>query len=178
MRVMSTVALLLSLLVTEPPAAAAANAKPEAPPAPDLPALLACRQTHADWMKVVDAHGQTGTFAAWGWRPKTLGDGFLEGYTLKTPIHVFGQKVTTIAFSSSGVVAVLKEGALPAVVRDLKLESSSDGPTSKVFGRVVSSSSDQNGSLTFTTKVALTASTSAAYPRMAFVGCSYSVDVN
>ena len=156
----------------------AAKARPVAPPAPDLPALLTCRQSYGDWMSLVSAYSQPGATAAWGWRPKVLGGGgFLQGYELKRPIKAFGQSVSTIAFSGSGVVAVLKEEALPGLVRDLKLQPVIDSPMGKIFGREVSSVTDQVGDAKAVTKISLSASSSAAYPGMALVGCSYALEV-
>jgi hypothetical protein len=168
-------ALLLSLTAA---AAPAAKAKPVAPPAPDLPALLTCRQSYEDWMSLASAYTQPGATAAWGWRPKALGGGFLQGYTLKRPIKAFGQSVSTIAFSGSGVVAVLKEDALPGLVRDLNLQPVHDGPTAKLFGREVSSVTDQIGEAKAVIKISLSASSSPAYPGVALVGCSYAMEVN
>jgi hypothetical protein len=154
-----------------------AAAKKNGPAAPDLRGLITCDRTNADWMAFATAYGQPGAAAAWGWRKTPLGTGLLEAYALKEPVSVFGEKVTKIAFSGSGVVAVLAEGALPRLVRELKLQPFVNGATAKVFGHEVRSTVDKAGDTTIVAKVSLSASTSADYPGVVLAGCSYTVEV-
>jgi hypothetical protein len=162
---------LATVLVAE-----AGRAAESAPP-PDLPGLLACKKSMKDWGQLGAAYREPANLARWGWQETKVGSGFLQVFELRKPIGVFGEKASKIAFSGTSVVALLKRRTLEQLVDELHLTPAGNGPTTRIFGKVVSSTTEKSGDTTITTQISLTVSTSPQYPGVVLAGCSYSVEV-
>ena len=146
-------------------------------PQPDLAGMIACKKSIEDWQAFGRAFLEPQAIESWGWHESQSDNGFLKTFTLDKPIVVFGERVSQIAFSGSGVVAFLKSKLLAQLVRELKLDPIHQGPTVKLFGRLLQTNYEKAGSSTLSTKISLTASTSPNYPGFVLAGCSYEFNV-
>jgi hypothetical protein len=167
--VLSLTAGVCSLALAKPPS------KPAPQPQPRLADLISCRGTMQDWRDLAGAYHDPAIQASWGWRAVKVGDGLLEAIALRDPIVVFGEKVARVAFSGSGVVALLQHKTLQALVKELKLEPVVQGQAARIFGKTVQSTTEKLGDGTLKTTISLSVSTSESYPGLVLAGCSYEV---
>ena len=135
-----------------------------------MAAFITCQKTLAD---LGMEYYQSGKIAAWGWRALPTAS-MMTAFELKEPIEVFGERTSQIAFSGSGVVALLKEESLPRIVRELHLRLVTNRPTIKVYSGVLTSNGDAP---TIATYISYSASVADSFPGKALVGCVYGVDV-
>jgi hypothetical protein len=172
---LSAVTLVLAGMAASSSFAAAKPAQPTSPPKPALADLLACHATMKDWFAFAMAYQEPGAVEAWGWKSAKVGDGFLQVFVLREPLKVFSERISRIAFSGSGVVALLEHKTLQQLARDLKLEPVSNSPSTQIFAKTLQSETVRSGDMTTTTRISLSASTSASYPGVVLAGCSYEV---
>jgi hypothetical protein len=150
------------------------QAKSQRPP--DLVPLITCA---ADTKQARGLMMELGTDAglakSWGWRETASGTPFLKVYTLPSPIVVFGQKTARIAFSASGIVALV--GApVRQLAGKLGLKVVTDSGGTLIFGKTVRQSRETLEGSTIVETVSLNVSTSEAVGAT-LAGCSYALDV-
>src|SRR4051812_47282345 len=108
-----------------------------------LPAFIGCEKSIADWMEFAMSYAEPGNIERWGWSAVDAGGGVLAVYQLSEPLSVFGERPSPIAFSGSGVVALLRSDSWERLVTLLRVEPTWSGATSKIFSRELSSSREQ-----------------------------------
>lgn len=86
---------------------------------------------------------------------------------------MFGQRTSRVAFSASGIVALLPAASWSALLDLLKLDPISVGPATKLYGRQVWADTYTSPSFTVVQKISYSVSTSDAYPGVVLAGCSY-----
>jgi len=142
-----------------------------------LPAFIACEKSLADWSEFGQSYATPGNIERWGWSEVDAGGGLLTVFQLSEPVSVFGERTSRIAFSGSGVVALLRSDSWERLVATLRVEPSWIGATSKIFSRDISSSREQVGDQIVVKKISLSLSKSAAYPDAVLAGCSYVIEL-
>jgi hypothetical protein len=143
---------------------------------PDLVPLITCtaesKQARGFMMELA---GDTGLPKSWGWRETASGTSFLKVYTLPSPITVFGQKTSRIAFSASGIMALV--GApVRQLAGKLGLKLVTDSGSTLIFGKTVRQSRETLEGSTIVETVSLNVSTSEVVGAT-LAGCSYALDV-
>jgi hypothetical protein len=101
----------------------------------------------------------------------------LKTYALKAPLSVFGRQTGRIAFSSSGLLAVLDEADPHPLARELGVEPAVDVPGKFLGEREISASSEKGTGMVFNSRVALNVSTVTSHPGKTLAGCSYVIDM-
>lgn len=103
----------------------------------------------------------------------------LKTYALKAPLTVFGRQTRQIAFSSSGLLAVLDEADPHPLARDLGVEAAVDTPGKFLGEREISASSEKDAGTgaVFNSRVSLNVSTVTSHPGKTLAGCSYVIDM-
>jgi hypothetical protein len=126
-----------------------------------------------DWSDLVSRYLEPGQIERWGWRKIESGSGFLSVFQLPQSIDVFGQRTSQVAFSASGIVALLPAASWSTLLELLKLDPISVGPTMKLYGRAVGADTYTSSTFTVVQKISYSVSTSDAYPGVVLAGCSY-----
>lgn len=167
----SRVVLTLIVLV----AAGAAGARGRAP---DLESFIACRASAQAYNAfALDFASHAERAREWGWKKVKIEGALLDVYELGRPITVHGHETTRVAFSGSGVVALLAKPAAAELARTLGLSAVHRGPTSEVWGKLVRSDVDRAGSVSVKTRVEISVSSSESFPGVTLAGCSYTTEV-
>lgn len=91
----------------------------------------------------------------------------------RAPSETSLRRTSQVAFSASGIVALLPEASWSAVLDLLKLDPIAVGPTTKLYGRALWADTYTSPSFTIVQKISYSVSTSDAYPRVVLAGCSY-----
>jgi hypothetical protein len=149
----------------------------EAPP--DLVRLITCGAKVPEYNAfALDFSSHPERAVKWGWRKATTKSGFLEAYTLSSPITIFGQKTSRIAFSGSGIVAML-DIPVHELGKKLGLHVVVDNGSTVVLGKTVHASreTDKDSGTTFAETISLNVSTSSDVGGVTLAGCSYVIDV-
>lgn len=164
------------LLLAGPPGIACAA--DTALPRVDLPALIQCQAGVEDFHALAPILEDPLKAVALGWRPLPQANLFMTEYVLTTPIEVFGHPSDRIAFSGSGIVAVLDLPDPRPLARQLELETGVDTPSKVMFGREVRSDDvvDAATGTTLIESVILSVSNVTSHPGKTLAGCSYSLD--
>ena len=173
MKLLSLLALAIPLLATT--AAARADA---APHAPDLPALIECRASHADFVALAPLlEGPLKAVAA-GWQPLPRANMFMSEYRLIRPLRVFGHDSDHIAFTGNGIVAVLDLPDPRPLAKQLQLETALDTPEKAMFGKEVRSADAvrADGKAIIDSAV-ISVSNVGSHPGKTLAGCSYSQEL-
>ncbi|HYG05159.1 MAG TPA: hypothetical protein VD865_01965 [Stenotrophomonas sp.] len=165
---------LAALLAT--PCAYAADA-PAA--APDLAALLECRAREADFAALQPVLADPLKAVALGWRPLPQANLFMTEYALTTPVMVFGQPTSQIAFSGPSIMALLDLADPRPLARQLQLEEGVDTPDKVMYGREVLSqdTTDPRTGEPMIESIVLSVSNVKSHPGKTLAGCSYSLDL-
>lgn len=172
----------LALLAAAPaPAAQESDAPVVDPASHSLEDIIAC--------KLPDVPTWNG-FALWfydnedarrhyGMVPVKGGNPFLSEYRLAAPITVFGRTTDRVAFSSSGLMAVLSGVTPQALAKELDVPPVIDAPGKFMGERVVTEAAFDGGSEAFqgTMRISLNVSTVTTHPGKVLAGCSYAIDM-
>lgn len=144
----------------------------------DLPALVECRAdapaytSFAFWLA-----GEPDAARTLGWRAVDSGNPFLSQYEMGKSLTAFGMETRTIAFSSSGPMAVLDGVAASDLAKKLGIEPML-ATTQKFLGeKVVSEKTETAESITLATRISLNVSTVETHPGKVLAGCSYMLEV-
>lgn len=143
---------------------------------PDIVKFIQCKATAQEYNAFAFEFADDEKKAKqWGWKKGKARRGMLSVYTLSKPITVYGERTSRIAFSGTGIVALLAASRAPALVQELGLAPVHQGSEAKVYGKTISSSKEKVGDQLITSLRQVSLSTSTAYPDATLVGCSYQV---
>jgi hypothetical protein len=144
----------------------------------DLAALVECRadlpayNNFAFWLA-----GTPDAAERLGWRQVETDNPFLQQYEMDRPVTVFGRPTQTIAFTSTGPMAVLDGVATQDLAGELGIVPVvSTGE--KVLGeKVVAEKSETADGVTYATRISLNVSTVDTHPGKVLAGCSFALEV-
>jgi len=147
----------------------------QAVPAPDLPKLIECRATVADYGSLAfGLMGDGGIAARMKWTEVKPSNPFLKEYALPKPIRVFGHLTSHIAFASAGILAVLDDVAPKELATSLGLKPAFPDLKNKVmFAKTILA----EDTATLSTKIVLSASAVDSHPGKTLAGCEYRFEV-
>jgi hypothetical protein len=146
---------------------------------PDLAALIECRGDVAQLGALAPALEDPLKAVALGMQPLPQANMFMSEYRLASPIRVFGQDTDHIAFSGSGVVALLDLPDPRPLAKQLALETAVDTPAKAMFGKEVRSEEirDPATGKVLIDSAVLNVSNVSSHPGKTLAGCSYSLDL-
>jgi hypothetical protein len=159
--------LALPLLITAPLAFAG-----KAKPALDLPALIECRGSTSDFLNLAMDKKP-------GWKPVPETNMFMAEYTLPAPISVFTYKTQRVAFTASGIVAVLDLSDPHPLAAQLEMKPFVDTPQKVMFTKQISNKKERDEKIRAirSESVTLNVSTVTTHPGKTLAGCEYRMDV-
>ena len=144
----------------------------------DLAAFVECRADVAAYngfaFRFADEPDLAGRL---GWRAVAGDNPFLRQYRLATAISVFGHSTDRVAFTSTGLMAVLEGVAAPDLAVRLGIVPLVSTPDKFLGEKVVHEASEDSGGITYVTRIALNVSTVEDLPGNVLAGCSYVLDV-
>lgn len=146
---------------------------------PDLAALIECRGDLGQLTALAPLLEDPLKAVAQGWEPLPQANMFMSEYRLLVPIRVFGHDTNHVAFSGSGIVAVLDLPDPRPLAKQLALETAVDTPTKAMFGKEVRSEDvrDPTTGKALIDSAVLNVSNVSSHPGKTLAGCSYSLDV-
>lgn len=147
--------------------------------APDLVALIECRQDIAAYARtVVPLLNDPAAARALGWQALPRTNPFMTEFRLPAPIEVFGSSSDHIVLSGGTIMALLDRPDPRTLARQLRLETGVDTPEKFMAGREVASrdivtpaSGEQ-----MIESVILSVSDVRSHPGKALAGCTYDLD--
>ena len=150
-----------------------------AQPAPDLPALIECRQEVSDFTALAAIAADPLKAVALGWRPLPQGNLFMNEYMLNTPVTVFGHTSDHIAMAGSSIMAILDLADPRPLAKALELETGYDADGKFMAGRELVSRdvADPHTGEAMIESVILSVSTVKSHPGKTLAGCTYSLDL-
>jgi hypothetical protein len=140
---------------------------------PDLPKLIECRGSMANYMGLAAALGPDMKGTSLGWRPIESGNPFLTEFELPKPIKVFGVATRRIALGGSGVLAILDKVKPEALATKLGLQPVNLGAGRSILAKVVEQKDDDVAS----TIIRLNVSMVDSHPGKVLAGCEYRVTI-
>lgn len=159
--------------------ACAANAcADDAPKSIDLPALLECRASHADFIALAPLLEDPLKAVAAGWQPLPQANMFMTEFRLLQPVRVFGRDADRIAFTGTGIVAVLDLPDPRALAKDLGLDTAYDTPEKFMSGKEVrSDDATRTDGKAIIDSAVISVSNVGSHPGKTLAGCSYSQEL-
>ena len=150
-----------------------------AQPAPDLPALIECRQEVSDFTALAAIAADPLKAVALGWRPLPQGNLFMSEYVLNTPVTVFGRSTDHIAVAGTSIVAIFELPDPRPLAEELKLETGYDTDGKFMAGRELVSRDvvDAKTGEPMIESVILSVSNVKSHPGKTLAGCTYSLDI-
>jgi hypothetical protein len=148
------------------------------PAALDLAALIECRADipayngFAFWLA-----GEPGAAEKLGWQQVETDNLFLQQYEMDRPVTVFGRATRTVAFTSTGPMAVLDGIAAPELAGELGIVPVVATPEKFLGDKVVVEKSETAEGVTYATRISLNVSTVDTHPGKVLAGCSYALEV-
>ena len=159
--------------------ACATNACAEDTPKPiDLPALIECRASHADFVALGPLLEDPLKAVAAGWQPLPQANLFMSEFRLLRPVRVFGRDADRIAFTGTGIVAVLDLADPRPLAKELDLDTAYDAPEKFMAGKEVRSddATRADGKAIIDSAV-ISVSNVGSHPGKTLAGCSYSQEL-
>ncbi len=165
--------LLAPLLLTAAAIACADEAKTI-----DLPALIECRASHADFVALGPLLADPLKAVAAGWQPLPQANMFMSEFRLLRPVRVFGRDADRIAFTGTGIVAVLDLPDPRPLAKELGLDTAYDTPGKFMSGKEVRSddATRADGKAIIDSAV-ISVSNVGSHPGKTLAGCSYSQEL-
>ena len=150
----------------------------DAPESIDLPALIECRASHADFVALGPLLGNPLKAVAAGWQPLPQANMFMSEFRLVRPARVFGHDADRIAFTGTGIVAVLDLPDPRPLAKQLDLETAYDTPEKFMSGKEVRSDDAvrADGKAIIDSAV-ISVSNVGSHPGKTLAGCSYSQEL-
>ena len=150
----------------------------DAPHAIDLPALIECRASHADFVALAPLLEDPLKAVAAGWQPLPQANMFMTEFRLARPVRVFGHDADRIAFTGTGIVAVLDLPDPRPLAKQLDLETAYDTPQKFMSGKEVRSDDAvrADGKAIIDSAV-ISVSNVGSHPGKTLAGCSYSQEL-
>jgi hypothetical protein len=163
------------------PAAAETNPDAFDATAIDLPAYIECRAADIAAYQGFARHlaeNEDAVEQALGLTEENSGNPMLKQYRLTKPITVFGRRADRIAFTASGVMALLAETDPHPIAKEIGVEPAFDRPGKYLGEKIVSEKEERIDTDTrFRSRIALNVSTVDSHPGRTLTGCTYSVEV-
>ena len=159
--------------------ACATNARAEDTPKPiDLPALIECHASHADFVALGPLLEDPLKAVAAGWQPLPQANMFMSEFRLLRPVRVFGRDADRIASTGTGVVAVLDLADPRPLAKELGLDTAYDTPEKFMAGKEVRSddATRADGKAIIDSAV-ISVSNVGSHPGKTLAGCSYSQEL-
>ncbi len=144
----------------------------------DLQDIVACTITTPEWNAFAFwFHDNEEALKHYGLTRIETGNPFLSDYRLATPISIFDRETDRIAFTSSGLMAVLPEVKPQELAEELGVEPAVDVPGKYMGERVIDEHPFDGGSPAFqgTERITLNVSTVSSHPGAVLAGCSYRI---
>jgi hypothetical protein len=150
----------------------------QAPPAPDLAALIECRKEVSDFLALEPAVRDPLKAVALGWKPLPQVNPFMTEFELVQPITVFGHPTSHIAFSGDSIMAILDLPDPRPLAHALQLETGIDTPEKAIFGKQLRTTerTDPASGQTLIQTIIVNVSNVASHPGRTLAGCSYDLD--
>ena len=150
-----------------------------AQPAPDLPALIECRQEVSDFTALAAIAADPLKAVALGWRPLPQDNMFMSEYALNAPVTVFGHATDRIAVAGPSIMAILDLPDPHPLADALKLETGYDADGKFMAGRELVSRDvvDAKTGEPMIESVILSVSNVKSHPGKTLAGCTYSLDI-
>lgn len=145
----------------------------------DLPALIECRGSMAQFAALAPALEDPLKAVALGWQPLPQANMFMSEFKLTAPIRVFGHDSRHIAFSGGSVLAILDMPDPRPLAKQLELETAIDTPAKAMFGKELRSEEirDAETGSAVIESIVLNVSNVDSHPGKTLVGCTYSLDL-
>lgn len=150
----------------------------DAPRSVDLPALIECRASHADFVALAPLLEDPLKAIAAGWQPLPQANMFMSEFRLLRPVRVFGREADRIAFTGTGVVAVFDLADPRPLAKELGLDTAYDTPEKFMSGKEVRSDdvARADGRKIIDSAV-VSVSNVGSHPGKTLAGCSYSQEL-
>lgn len=150
----------------------------EAKAAVDLPALIECRASHADFVALGPLLADPLKAVAAGWQPLPQANMFMSEFRLLRPVRVFGRDADRIAFTGTGVVVVLDLPDPRPLAKQLGLDTAYDTPGKFMSGKEVrSDDATRTDGKAIIDSAVISVSNVGSHPGKTLAGCSYSQEL-
>ena len=144
----------------------------------DLPALIECRASHADFTALAPLLEDPLKAVAAGWQPLPQANMFMSEFRLIRPLRVFGHDSDHIAFTGTGIVAVLDLPDPRPLAKQLGLDTAYDTPAKFMSGKEVRSTDAVRGDgKAIIDSAVVSVSNVGSHPGKTLAGCSYSQEL-
>jgi hypothetical protein len=159
-------------------AAGPAAARDFDPASLDLSALIECRADvpayngFAFWLA-----GEPGAAEKLGWHRVETENLFLQQYETARPVTAFGHETRTVAFTSTGPMAVLDGVVASELAERLGVVPVVATPEKFLGEKIVAETSETVDGTTYATRVSVNVSTVDTHPGKVLAGCSYALEV-
>lgn len=143
-----------------------------------LTTLIECRARMPDFIAMAPLPETLEDGASRGMIPLPQKNPFMTEFSLAEPITVFGHSTSLIAFSGTGVVAIIDLPDPRPLAHELQMEVGLDTPNKVLYGLEVLNEElepDPSG-MRWIESVVLNVSNVTSHPNKTLVGCSYSID--
>ena len=150
-----------------------------ATPTLDLPALIECRQSVADYAAVAPVVADPLKAVASGLQPLPQTNQFMTEFRLAAALTVFGQRTEYVAVAGASIMAILDLPDPRPLAGSLALETAVDSPDKFMAGRELVSRdvTDPRTGEAQIESVILSLSTVKSHPGKTLAGCTYSLDL-
>ncbi|MFT4249011.1 MAG: hypothetical protein QM581_13435 [Pseudomonas sp.] len=149
------------------------------PVAPDLPALIECRQDIGSYARtIVPLLNDSAAAAALGWQALPRTNPFMTEFRLPAPIEVFGSSSDHVMVSGGTIMALLDNPDPRTLARRLQLETGVDTAEKFMAGREVASRDIVTPATgeKMIESVILSVSDVHSHPGKTLAGCTYDLD--
>lgn len=148
------------------------------PAAVDLAALIECRSGAQAWGDLAFSFMNDPNLPSnLGWTALELQNPFLQEYDLPAPVFVFGHDTTHVAFTASGIMAVLEGVDALGLAETLGVTAGPAAPGQFLGEKVVLEEESESDGFKLRTRVSINVSTVDTHPGKTLAGCSYVIDI-
>jgi hypothetical protein len=151
----------------------------EPPAAPDLPALIECKQDIGTYARsIVPLLNDPAAVKALGWQTLPRTNQFMTEFQLPAPISVFGASSDHITISGGTIMVLLDSPDPRTLAKQLQLETGVDTPEKFMAGREVASRDIVTPATgeKMIESVILSVSDVRSHPGKTLAGCTYDLD--
>lgn len=145
----------------------------------DLPALIECRGTIADYARsMVPLLSDEAAVKAAGWTKLPSSNRFMVEFKLPAPVSVFDASTDHLMIAGGSIMAILDLADPRPLAKRLQLEDGVDTPEKFMAGREVASRDivTPGTGETMIESVILSVSTVQSHPGKTLAGCTYDLD--
>jgi hypothetical protein len=165
-------------LVALSSAVAADDFDPETVPIEDVISCKIKAPYYMGFIMTLTTDNEPGSWQKRGWKKTDAKNTWLSQYRLPAPITVFGHQTSDVAFTNSGMLAVLDMADPLPIAKENGIESL-PLPGRFMGQKILESGStdDKELGMKITTQTSLNVSTVASHPGKTLIGCSYRMDM-